>query len=158
VRLFLDPAPEDPRLYEPSVEPEWVNDENHERGGYWLELEAPLLMIKTRPRRGFTHLRNRPRRPGEMYHVPLCFTNELHRFDLRDRGVGVRLGLAEYEKLRQRYHGRAAVLRGRAVRDTFELDRRSVVEGSTLNIANDAAVRSLHDAGRFHDRPLHVSM
>lgn len=158
VRLFLDPPPDDESLFEPSVPPEWVSDGHDERGGYWLTREPELLRIKTRPRRDFAHLRNRGRREGEVYHIPLCFTNELHRFDLRDRSGGVRRGLAAYEELRQRYHGRTAVLRGRVAGTALEIGRRSEVVGSGYNIQSDRDVWALHDAGSFHDRPLFLGL
>jgi hypothetical protein len=158
VRLFLDPPPDDESLYEPSVPPEWVSEGRGEGEGYWLTREPELLRIKTRPRRDFTHLRNRGRREGEVYHIPLCFTNELHRFDLRDRSAGVRRGLAAYEELRRRYHGRTAVLRGRVAGTALEIGRRSEVEGSGYNIQSDRDVWALHDAGSFHDRPLFLGL
>lgn len=158
VRLFLDPPPDDETLYEPSVAPEWVNDEHHEGGGYWLTREPELLMIKTRPRSDFTHLRNRGRREGEIYNIPLCYSNELHRFNLSDPASGVREGLRAYEELRRRYHGRTAVLRGRVAGTVLELGRRSTVEGSSSNIHGDRYALSLHAAGSFHDRPLYVSL
>lgn len=154
VRLFVDPPPDDESLYEPSVPPEWVDDGS---GGYWHAREPVLLMIKTRPRAGFVHLRNRGRREGELYHIPLCFSNELHRFDLRDRSNGVRLGLRAYEEVRRRYHGRTAVLRGRVAGTVLEIGRSSV-EGGMHNIQSDREVWSLHDAGSLHDRPLAVSL
>ncbi|OYV32736.1 MAG: hypothetical protein B7Z80_26025, partial [Rhodospirillales bacterium 20-64-7] len=109
---FSDP-PEEPEWYQPRLEAEWVSDEHHEAGGYWHEREAPLLFVGLVPRKGAPRLSNRPRRRSELYAIPLCRTTELHRFDLRDPARGVRLGLEAYRRLRARYDGRAAVLRGR---------------------------------------------
>jgi hypothetical protein len=162
VRLIVNPLPEDSDLYEANTQ-EWVDDENSERGGYYRD-RAELLMISLVPVRnlgaGFQRLRERPRRRGQPdYHISLCFTNELHRFNLYDRHQGVQRGKAAYQTLRNRYNGRLAVLRGRVRRTSFELNGRTHVHQLTVNnIVRDDDVWALHDCGSYHDRPLHVSL
>jgi hypothetical protein len=46
VTLVLDPLPEDPDLYLPDTKYEWVNDVNHESGGYWHQKPPVPLQIR----------------------------------------------------------------------------------------------------------------
>jgi hypothetical protein len=158
VTLHFPDPPEEPEWYQPRLEAEWVNDEHHEGGGYWYESEAPVLFVGLEPKRGVPRLSNRPRRHGEVYRIPLCRTTELHRFDLRDAVRGVRLGLEAYRRLKVRYEGRAAVLRGRMEGGAFRLSRASEVEGTRSNLISDEDFRMLQSAGLEHDQEPHVSM
>jgi hypothetical protein len=163
VRLTLDPLPEDPEVYEPDAQ-EWVEDDHHETGGYYRDKKV-LLRIRLIPvhdlGKGFQKLADRPRRRGEdPYHIGLCFTNELHRFDVYDRRNGVRKGQAAYMALRAKYNDRLAILKGKMQRTTLVLNGRTHVHHhpANANIYRDADVRALHDCGEYHDRSLHASL
>jgi len=151
VTLVLDPLPEDPDLYLPATAYEWIDDVNHENRGYWRQKPPVLLQIRTRFPPGAVTLSDRPRRRGEApYHISLCFTNELHRFNLFDESEGINRGKAMYNRIRERYDGHRVNLPGRMQGGMFELKGR--------DIANDAEVQAVHACGAYHDRSLHIRM
>jgi hypothetical protein len=151
VRLVLDPLPEDPDLYLPDTKYEWVNDVNHRDGGKWHQKPPVLLQIRTRLAQDAVRFSDRPRRHGETpYHISLCFTNELHRFNLFDESDGIIKGKAMYNRLRDRYNGQHVHLPGKMQGGAFELKGRG--------IANDVEVQAVHACGAYHDRSLHISM
>jgi len=145
-------------LYNPRKHAEFVEDPNHHDGGYWLKLEPELLGIEFKPVPGFTKLHDR--RHSEVYHLPLCFTDELHRFDLRDASEGIRVAKGLYERLRERYHGKRATLHGWLQGTTLTLSRRTDVEDNVRGeqLVDDVGVRMFRAAGSFHDRDLQVEL
>ena len=158
VRLFMEELPEDDGLYESRVHAEFVEDPNHPSGGYWHEAPPALLMIKVKPLPGFTSLRDRRRRPSELYHIALCLTSELHRFDLRDGSAGVRVARGLYGGLRERYHGKRALLRGWMQGTTLTLSRGTSVEGGNRSVVDDPDVRMFRAAGSYSDRDLQLAL
>ena len=160
VRLPLAELPEDVNLYNPRKHAEFVEDPNHSDGGYWLEAEPELLSIELKPLSGFMKLRDRRRRHSEVYHLPLCYTDDLHRFDLRDASDGVRAATGVYERLRDRYHGKRATLHGWLQGTTLTLSRRTEVEDNVRGeqLVDDVGVRMFRAAGSFHDRNLQVEL
>ena len=151
VTLVLDPLPEDPDLYLPTPVRSWVSDENHEEGGYWHVKWPELLMIKTRFRRDALTFTDRRRRHGETpYHISLCFTNEIHRFNLFNQIEGIETGKAVYNRLRARYNGQRVHIPGTIEGGMFEIKGRG--------IANDPELQAMHACGKYHDRSVHVSM
>ena len=158
VRLILDDPPEDPEAYDPDHR-EWVEDDNHRDGGYFRN-NRELLRVRLRPLEGFAKMSNRKRRRGEpSYHVALCYTDELHRFDLYDRRHGVQLGLAAYKTLRARYQGRTAVLMGRVRGTSLELTGRTRAEGlERHNLVRDNDLRALRDCGTYAGQRLRVRL
>jgi hypothetical protein len=152
VTLVLDPLPEDPDLYLPTPVGWWVNDENHAEGGYWYEKSPVLLMIRTRFRRGALTFTDRRRRRDETpYHISLCFTNEIHRFNLFDQSDGIERGKAIYNRLRARYDGQRVHIPGKMHSGAFELKGRG-------GLASDPELQAMHACGKYHDRSVHVSM
>ena len=151
VTLALDPLPEDPDLYLPTPVRLWVNDENHMEGGYWHVKWPVLLMIRTRFRRGaLTFTDRRRRRDVTPYHISLCFTNEIHRFNLFDQSDGIERGKAVYNRLRDRYDGQRVHIPGKMEGGMFEIKGRG--------IANDPELQAMHACGKYHDSSVHISM
>ena len=142
---------------------EFVEDPNHPDGGYWHSEPPELLRIELKPLEGFTKLHDR-RHPSKHnlsgYHIPLCYSDELHRFNLRDAFEGVGVARGVYERIRARYHGRHALLHGWLQGATLTLSRRTDVEGNRRgeHIVDDLGVRMLRAAGSFHDLPLQVGL
>ena len=133
---------------------------DHGKHKYVSEKKAtPLLMIKTLPREGkFIHRIGRPVTDEERkwdYHISMSFTHEIHRFDLRNSEDGVRLGKETYNRLRARFNGKEAVLHGHMGGSTFVVDE-MLVEGETIPVPDEVVM--LHNAGRYCNRPIHVSM
>ena len=160
VRLFLRELPEDESLYNHRKHAEFVEDPNHHDNGYWLEGEPELLWIELQPLSGFAKLRDRRRRHSEAYIIPLCYTDELHRFDLRDASDGIRVAKGLYERLRDRYHGKRATLHGWVQGTTLTLSRRTAVEVNVRGeqLVDDVYVRMFRAAGSFHDRDLQLEL
>ena len=158
VRLFLRELPEDENLYEPRKHAEFVNDPHHPDGGYWHEAPSALLWIELKPLPGFTQLRERRRRHSEApYHLPLCYTNELHRFDLRNWAAGIRVAKAFYARLREKYDGREAMLHGWVQGATLTLSRRTSVAGPG-SLVGDSDLMMFRAAGSYQDRALQVEL
>ena len=158
VRLFVDDFPEDDALFEPRPHAEFVPEP---QGGYWHESSPLLLRIRVKPLQGSTVLRDRRRRHSEeAFHIPLCYTDELHRFDLRDGLAGVRQAVGLYGRLRERYDGKRAVLRGWLHGTELRLSRHTTVEGNRLGelLTDDSDVRMFRAAGSFHRQDLQVAL
>jgi hypothetical protein len=63
-------------------------------GGY-ARLKRELLCIE-----GDAGAGSRRAREVTTHRIPLCYTDDLHRFDLYNRRHGVQMGLGAYERLR----------------------------------------------------------
>ena len=48
-----------------------------------------------------------------MFHISLCFTNELCRFDLYNKDNGIEVGYQKYMDLRDKYNGKEAHVEAR---------------------------------------------
>ena len=135
----------------------WNNDKNK---WDWIEIDRPLLMIKTRPLQHFIHRIGRRVQQSDVdwdYHISLCFTNELHRFDLRNDDNGVRLGKATYNRLREQFNGKECILKGHQQKDMFVVDKITMLPNNVdINMPEEAVM--LHNAGSYADREYHVSM
>jgi hypothetical protein len=107
-----------------------------------------LLMIYTKPMADFPHRASWAKtvqqyHEGNRFHISLCFLNELPDG-----------GWEAYERIRARYDGRKGVLK------VFVTNAQAaLMPGNELTdkILNDPDIALLHNAGRYHDRPLHVS-
>ena len=153
VRLVVPEAPEwsyTRDLYQPRM----PNDEHGD------QLYPPLLIVQIVPLPGFPDLMGPNGKIPEGtvdYHISLCFTNELGRFDLYNWNDGVRQGLAVHEGLRERWDGKEAVARvwiatgGAATVLSLTVEQ----EGDMME---DPVVMAMHNAGRFWDRPVHISL
>jgi len=158
VRLFVDEFPEDDSLFEPRPHAEFVPETT---GGYWHEPPPLLLRIRVKPLHGFVELRDRRRRHSEeAYHIPLCRTSEVHRFDLRDKSSGVRQARRIYERLRETYNGKLAVLRGWLHGIELRLSRGTTVENNRMGelLTDDPYIRMFRAAGSFHDQDLQLAL
>ena len=124
------------------------------------QLYPPLLVVKIEPLHGFPDLMGPNGRIPEGtvdYHISLCFTNELGRVNLYDWNEGVRQGLEIYEGFRQRWDGRNAIVRVRIATGGAG-DIQSLVVPGTGDLMQDPVLTALHNAGRYFDRPMHISM
>ena len=158
VQLFVDEFPEDDALFEPRPHAEFVPEP---QGGYWHEPPPLLLRIRVKPLQGFVKLRDRRRRHSEAaYHIPLCHTDEVHRFDLRDASLGVQQARRFYERLRERYDGKQAVLRGWLHGVEMRLSRGTTVEGNRMGelLTDDPYIRMFRAAGSFHEQDLQLAL
>ena len=122
-----------------------------------LEVEKPnfkklhswsLLMINTKPKAGFPHRSNwaklaKATAEGFRYHISLCFISELPEG-----------GWDAYERIRERYDGKEGVLKVSVWNAEAKL-----MEGNAFTeaILNDPDIALLHNAGKYSNRPLHVS-
>jgi hypothetical protein len=154
----VDEFPEDDSLFEPRPHAEFVPETT---GGYWHEPPPLLLRIRVKPLHGFVELRDRRRRHSEeAYHIPLCRTSEVHRFDLRDKSSGVRQARRIYERLRETYNGKLAVLRGWLHGIELRLSRGTTVENNRMGelLTDDPYIRMFRAAGSFHDQDLQLAL
>ena len=160
VRLFLRELPEDDSLYNPRKHAEFVEDHNHPDGGYWHEAPPVLLWIELKPLSGFRKLRERRRRHSDNpYHLPLCYADEMHRFDLSDWSAGMRLARRVYERLRAKYDGREVLLHGWMQGTTLTLSRRTTLgNASGANLVDDTDLRMFRAAGSYQDRDLQIAL
>ena len=157
VQLFVDEFPEDDALFEPRPHAEFVSEP---QGGYWHEPPPLLLRIRVKPLQGFVKLRDRRRRHSEAaYHIPLCHTDEVHRFDLRDASLGVQ-ARRFYGRLRERYDGKQAVLRGWLHGVEMRLSRGTTVEGNRMGelLTDDPYIHMFRAAGSFHEQDLQLAL
>ena len=92
------------------------------------------------------------------YHISLCFTNELGRFDLYNWNDGVQKGLEAYAALRHKWDGAHAFahvqIAGGGSATILSLTP-PAVEG---NLLHEPALIAMHNAGRYCDRAIHISM
>jgi len=117
----------------------------------WKKIKSwDLLMIYTKPKPGFAHRSNWAKMAkladeGFRYHISLCFINELPGDE----------GWDAYERIRERYDGKEGVLKVSVWNAQAELI--PGVNAFTDAILNDPDIALLHNAGRYNNRPLHVS-
>ena len=153
VRLVVPEAPEwDYRvdLYQPKL----PRDEHGE------QIYPPLLMVQIVPLHGFPDLMGPNGKIPEGtvdYHISLCFTNELGRVDLYNWNEGIRRGLDIYEGFRQRLDGKNATARVR-IATGGAVDILSLKSPGVGDLMEDPVLTALHNAGRYWDRPMHISM
>jgi hypothetical protein len=148
VVLEIDPLPTNESVYEKPTK-YWEQE-----GDNWTEKDKPLLQIHIKKGSHFVEYSGREFSKEEApfdYHISLCFTNELHRFDLYRSENGVELGKAAYTRLRDKYNGREIMLQGHMQKTAFYIDPDSA-------ILNDRDLIMLHNAGSYADRTHHISM
>ena len=108
-----------PVMLEIREAPPWSHDvdlyqPNMPYAGYGKEAIEPPLIVHTVPLPGFIDLMGPNGKVPEGtvdYHISLCFTNELGRFDLFKWNDGVTKGREVYEEFRQKWNGKPALAR-----------------------------------------------
>jgi len=153
VTFHIDPLPTDQNAYGKASK-YWDEAE-------YAEKDAPLLQIRITKGSHFVEYSGREYSDDEItfdYHISLCFTNELHRFDLLDSNRGVELGKAAYNKLRETYNGKEVMLNGHIQKTAFYIDPGSKIQDSLPDFITNADFIMLHNAGAYADRPHHLSM
>ena len=153
VILEMDPLPTNDLFYQ--KKPKYWDDTA------WEEKDVPLLQIHIRKGDQFVEYAGREFSREEApfdYHISLCFTNELHRFDLLRSDNGVQLGKAAYNRLRDTYNGKHVMLKGHMQRTAFYIDPGSNIQGNLPDFLADADFIRLHNAGSYADRDHHISM
>ena len=105
------------------------------------------------------------------YHISLCYTSDLHRFNLYDFTDGLQKGKAAYDRVRERYDGKVAHLRGtirtgslKIGNNTRVLEKKRVRGKSEkrynnyYNIYDDPDVQALLSAGEYVRDDLHMTL
>ena len=109
------------------------------------------------------------------YHISLCYTSDLHRFNLYDFTNGLAQGKAAYDRIRERYDGKVAHLRGTIRTGSLRIgnETRVVVErrargkhekrydpvnNMRYHIYNDPDVLALLAAGQYIRDDLHMTL
>ena len=152
VRLRLDPLPDNENAF--TKDPEYWDEQGEQH-------TAPLLQIHIEKGSKFVELAGREFSKEEApfdYHISLCFTNELHRFDLLHSDNGVKLGKEAYNRLRESYNGKEAILNGHVHNFNFDIEPGSVIQGNLPDFYDNKDFIMLHNAGSYANRADHVSM
>ena len=102
-------------------------------------------------------------RPDNPYHISLCYTNELHRFNLYDFMRGLKKGKDVYEKVRDRYNGKIAHLRGKIRTGSVAIDANTVVfeengKKTRLKLHADKDALALLAAGTYSRDVMHMTL
>ena len=116
----------------------------------WKNKPWDLLMIYTKPTPGFAHRSTWAKMAkladeGFRYHISLCQVSEAPE----DKGWDA------YERIRERYDGKEGVLKI----SVFNAQATFVEGFNTFTdaIIKDPDIALLHNAGKYSNRPLHVS-
>ena len=119
----------------------------------------PLLQIHTdpHPNGNFFEMAFKEVVGANPYHISLCFTSELHKFNLYNPTEGIRIGKEAYERLKRMCHGKEAFLRGSLSGNTAFNIHSIVLSDITLRI-DEGDLYALHAAGTYHNRDIHISM
>jgi hypothetical protein len=153
VVIHVDPLPDKLELFD-------KYDTHYDDEG--IEKKKPLLQIRLTPGPLFIEIVGRlwtdeEKKEQVDYHLSLCFTSDLHRFNLLDSEDGVRKGKAAYEDLRK-YDGKAARLAGWVHNTNFDILKGMRVEGDLPDMLESAPFIMLHNAGIYAQRDHHISM
>ena len=144
----------------PLVE-ESYDDKNEE---YKDGKPKPLLMIKLNPTMGTVELSNRVTKPSDVdYHISLAFTNEIYRFNVMDMQDGIEQGKRAYRQLQQAFQNKPVLLLGKAGQKFYyDINHAYILNNAGTDVINILEVfpeiEWLHNCGRYHDRPIHISM
>ena len=102
-------------------------------------------------------------RPDSPYHISLCYTNDLHRFNLYDFMRGLRRGKDVCDRVRNRYNGKIAHLRGRIRTGSVAIEAQTVVyeedgRRTRLRLHADKDVLALIAAGKYSRDVMHMTL
>jgi hypothetical protein len=113
------------------------------------------------------------------YHISLCYTSDLHRFNLYDFTDGLVKGKQAYDRVRQRYDGKLAHLRGKIRTGSVKLEEGTMVFSTEnrnnigrkirgkqqglynpqgYHIYNDPDVKALISAGIYVRDDMHMTL
>ena len=118
-----------------------------------------LLKIYTRPLADTRLLHDNEQIPTteyNMFHISLCFTNELCRFNLYDKDKGINTGYDKYMELKTKYHGKVAHVEARILDNAIATITAIHTEAGDLFLEPD--LHALHYAGEYFDRAVHISL
>ena len=104
--------------------------------------------------------------PDSPYHISLCYTNDLHRFDLYNFENGVTRGKAAYDRLIERYDGQIAHLRGDMRTGSVLIGPRTVVYDprhveqfqQPYHLHDDPDAQALISAGKYVRDNMHMTL
>ena len=93
----------------------------------------------------------------------MCYTNELHRFNLYDFMRGLKKGKDVYDRVRDRYNGKIAHLRGKIRTGSVAIDANTVVfeengKKTRLKLHADKDVLALLAAGTYSRDVMHMTL
>ena len=91
-----------------------------------------------------------------MFHISLCFTNELCRFDLYNKDNGIEVGYQKYMDLKAKYNGKEAHVEAKINENAIATVTAIHTEAGDLFEERD--LHALHYAGEYFDRPVHISL
>ena len=102
-------------------------------------------------------------RPDSPYHISLCYTHDLHRFNLYDFMAGLTTGKTVYDRVRERYHGKIAHIRGEIRTGSVLVGRDTIViarngRRANHNLFDDEDVLALLAAGQYIRDDLHMTL
>ena len=134
------------------------------RQNYKDDKPKPLLRIKLNPTMGTVELSNRVTKPSDVdYHISLAFTNEIYRFNVMDMQDGIEQGKRAYRELQRSLQNKPVLLLGKAgqkfyydIHHAYILNNRGTDVIDILEVFPE--IEGLHNCGRYHDRPIHISM
>ena len=91
-----------------------------------------------------------------MFHISLCFTNELCRFDLYDKDKGIHTGYDKYMELRRKYNGKEAHVKANINENAIATVTAIHTDAGDVFLEPD--LHALHYAGEYFDRSVHISL
>ena len=92
------------------------------------------------------------------YHLSLCYTNELHRFNLFNFSDGVRRGKEVYQRIINKFDGKEAFLRGYMTNSSAFNVQYIIMPDMIVNIDEEEDMNAMHKAGEYQGRDWHISM
>ena len=118
-----------------------------------------LLKIITRPLPDTRLLHDQalvPTTEYNMFHISLCFTNELCRFNLYDKDEGINTGYDKYMALRKKYDGKEAHIEAKIRENAIATV--TAIHTDVGDLFEERDLHALHNAGEYFDRPVHISL
>jgi len=118
-----------------------------------------LLKIITRPLPDTRLLHDQalvPTTEYNMFHISLCFTNELCRFNLYDKDEGINTGYDKYMALKKKYDGKVAHVEAKIHENTIATI--TAIHTDAGDLFQEPDLHALHYAGEYYDRPVHISL
>ena len=137
---------------------------NDKKETYHDDKPKPLLMIKLNPTLGTVELSNRKTKPSDVdYHISLAFTNEIYRLNVKDMQDGIEQGKQAYMDLHRALHNKPVLLLGKAGQKFyFDITHAYILNDTGTDVVDILKefkqIEWLHNCGRYHDRPIHISM
>ena len=94
----------------------------------------------------------------QTHHISLCYTNELHRFNLFNFSDGVRRGKEVYQRIINKFDGKEAFIRGYMTNSSAFNFQYIIMPDMGVNIDEEEDMNAMHKAGKSQDCDWHRSM